>query len=465
MADNYFGITDVGRMRTNNEDAFIAQKVVNGRYIAACVIDGVGGYEGGEVAASITRQAILDYFSVPSGDTITMMKEAFAVANEKITTEKNKNPDYESMACVATVAMIDVAAKTFTYAHIGDTRLYLLRDNSLVKISKDQSFVGYLEDSGRITEAEAMQHPKRNEINNAIGFDAQLNAADIETGSSPFLPGDILLLCSDGLSDLLTRGEIAAVLQNDTTLQAKGKELIRQANERGGKDNITVVLVRNHRKPVLQKAMKPVLQAQIAAEKNTATETTPRADTPPNTATPERTKRNPVNLVLALLCFVLAATVVVLLLSKSSGKAGIASLIATAKSDAELSFQITIDTSKTYLFSPTDSLAALPLVLSDTLWIRKDSFHLKGNNMRFLKSTDYDGPAFALAGSCRYILLENLVLQNFDIGILVQNKALRLRNVRFIGCRVPVQSQILFPDNAPVTGAVHHFFTADSLSR
>src|SRR5215217_4188725 len=218
MADNFFGITDMGRVRTNNEDAFIAQKL--GRYIAACVIDGVGGYEGGEVAAAIARQAIVDYLSVPSGDITTMMREAFGVANEKITAEIERNPTYESMACVATLAMVDVATKTFYYAHIGDTRLYLFRDNSLIKITKDQSFVGYLEDNGRITEEEAMQHPKRNEINTALGFEAQLNLTDIETGSSPFLPGDLLLLCSDGLSDLVKSREMAAILMEESTLQA-----------------------------------------------------------------------------------------------------------------------------------------------------------------------------------------------------------------------------------------------------
>src|SRR6476661_1939974 len=113
MADNFYGLTDVGQVRTNNEDAFIAQKL--SRYIAACVIDGVGGYEGGEVAASIARNAIIDYLSVPSGDITTMMREAFVVANEKIEAEKQRNPRLDSMACVATLAMVDVAAKTFYY--------------------------------------------------------------------------------------------------------------------------------------------------------------------------------------------------------------------------------------------------------------------------------------------------------------------------------------------------------------
>src|SRR3954451_21751828 len=101
MTDNYFGITDVGRMRTNNEDAFIAQKL--GRHIAACVIDGVEGYEGGEVVSAIARQAMIDYFSGPSVEITTMMREAFLVGNEKIEAAKKKNPKHDIMACVATL--------------------------------------------------------------------------------------------------------------------------------------------------------------------------------------------------------------------------------------------------------------------------------------------------------------------------------------------------------------------------
>ena len=90
MAENFLGLTDVGRLRQNNEDAFIAQKILNDKYIMACVIDGVGGYEGGEVAASIARESILNYFKIPSGDIRTMMKESLIVANEKIQQEKQR---------------------------------------------------------------------------------------------------------------------------------------------------------------------------------------------------------------------------------------------------------------------------------------------------------------------------------------------------------------------------------------
>src|SRR5215211_1915408 len=123
MTENYFGLTDTGKLRDNNEDTFIAEKVLNNRYIMACVVDGVGGYEGGEVAAGITREAILEYFSIPSGDVPTMMKEALTVANEKINTEKMHSRGKNDMACVVTLAITDIENNQFYYSHVGDTRL------------------------------------------------------------------------------------------------------------------------------------------------------------------------------------------------------------------------------------------------------------------------------------------------------------------------------------------------------
>jgi serine/threonine protein phosphatase PrpC len=259
MAKSYFGITDTGRMRDNNEDTFIAEPVLNEKYIAACVIDGVGGYEGGEVAASIAKDALIDYLKIPSGDIITTLREAISSANEKIYHEKISNGRYKDMACVLTLALVDQKNNVFYYAHIGDTRLYLLRDQSLIKVTKDHSFVGFLEDSGRLTEQDAMQHPKRNEINKALGFDATIpHLSDyIETGESPFLPGDILLLCSDGLTDMVNASTITSIISGQKELQQKGEQLIRAANDAGGKDNITIVLVEHTAKPAKQKPARP----------------------------------------------------------------------------------------------------------------------------------------------------------------------------------------------------------------
>ena len=269
MTDQFFGITDPGKQRQNNEDTFIAEENTGGRFIIAAVIDGVGGYEGGEIAAELARETFLKQLQNPKEDLITVLSNCFASANDRILQEKQVNSDYSNMACVATLAVADVANNQFYYAHVGDTRLYLLRDNSLVKISHDQSFVGFLEDSGRLTEDAAMDHPKRNEISKALGFERSLsnNADYIETGQSPFLSGDMLLLCSDGLTDLVNSKTITEILSQPVSLADKAKQLVDAANQNGGKDNITVVLVKNDKSPVKHAAIIPkITEPKIAKQ-------------------------------------------------------------------------------------------------------------------------------------------------------------------------------------------------------
>src|SRR3954470_10632957 len=137
MADNYFGITDTGKVRSNNEDTFIAQTFANDHFIVACVIDGVGGYAGGEVAARLAHDAILEHLKNKTDDIIGLMRSAIGAANEAIYNEKMVSKANEQMACVLTLAIADIANNKFYYSHVGDTRLYLYRDQSLVKITRD----------------------------------------------------------------------------------------------------------------------------------------------------------------------------------------------------------------------------------------------------------------------------------------------------------------------------------------
>ncbi|HAL83448.1 MAG TPA: serine/threonine-protein phosphatase, partial [Mucilaginibacter sp.] len=273
MTDQFFGITDTGKHRQNNEDTFIAELTANNRFIIACVIDGVGGYSGGEIAAALAREAILRRLDKPSGEIIPMIIDCFKLANEKIIQEKQRSKEHDNMACVSTLAIVDIERNQFYFAHVGDTRLYLVRDNSLVKISHDQSFVGFLEDSGRLSETEAMNHPKRNEINKALGLDVQLGKDDnyIETGQSPFLPGDMLLLCSDGLTDMLDSAKIRTIITTDGALKEKGNKLVEAANRNGGKDNITVVLVQNNKAQLQFDTTRPAVNPKKNSDTITAT--------------------------------------------------------------------------------------------------------------------------------------------------------------------------------------------------
>ena len=126
--DFYSGITHTGKVRENNEDAFLVERILEDRFILACVIDGVGGYEGGEVAARIAKDAILEHLQKPAEDLFLAIREAVVIANEKIYAEKISSERNVRMACVLTIAVIDLTYNQFYYAHDGDTRLYLLRD-------------------------------------------------------------------------------------------------------------------------------------------------------------------------------------------------------------------------------------------------------------------------------------------------------------------------------------------------
>ena len=470
MTENYFGITDTGKMRDNNEDAFIAGKILKGRYVLACVIDGVGGYEGGEVAANIARETILKYFSVPSGDMITMMNEAIRVANEKISEEKLKTAGHENMACVVTVAIADIENKKFYYGHIGDTRLYLFRDCSLVKITKDHSFVGFLEDSGRLSEEEAMNHPKRNEINKALGFNLQMKPGEefIETGESPFLPGDILLLCSDGLSDMVSRAGISSILSDNTSIDEKAKALVAAANTAGGKDNITVVLVKNTDKPLKQKATKPVSIKKNDRQESESPANENTENTPGTLGKSPRVRSRAIIRLLTIFCGLLLGALVWSFFRWRPKKNGENTVLALQPNPFEKKLSDTLNLLSTTTLLMSDSLFSNPVYLNDTLFIQKDSLYILGSGNFVLKAdSGYTGPAFMLSPECRYILFENIIFENFNVAILVQNKSLHLKNVRFKNCLVPVEYQSFFPNNNYVTGDLSDstYFKTDSLSR
>jgi serine/threonine protein phosphatase PrpC len=300
MDNNIFGQTDVGKVRDNNEDAFLAEELLHSGFILGCVIDGVGGYEGGEVAAEIAKNCIKkNLFNVTAEDLIPRMVGTLKLANEEIFNRKKLDPSLEQMACVLTLVLADVARNKLYYAHVGDTRLYLLRDQALVKITTDHSFVGFLEDSGRLSESAAMSHPKRNEINQALGFasTADMKEDFIETGESPFLPGDMLLLCSDGLTDRIDKDQITSILNQHPGLPFAAGLLIDAANEAGGHDNITVVLVKNNTVPASYEASKPAAKKENAEPVEAALPPI----TPPSVVQPQKRNRGWIYLLIGLL--------------------------------------------------------------------------------------------------------------------------------------------------------------------
>lgn len=239
------GKTDMGRVRTNNEDAFVAQKLWDENTYLAIAIDGVGGYEGGEIAADIARKTIPEFLSASSnGERVELLKQAVTAANNAIFEAREADPEHDQMSCVLTAAIIDIAQKQISMAHVGDSRLYRFHHGEFKKLSHDHSLIGYREEIGDLSEEEAMHHPQRNVIGRDVGSQKHKANDDdfIEAQVFPLMPNTTLLFCSDGLTDMITSAIITSVLSQEMKLEEKVEALIKAALDAGGKDNVTVVL-------------------------------------------------------------------------------------------------------------------------------------------------------------------------------------------------------------------------------
>ena len=472
MANNFFGITDIGRQRDNNEDTFIAQRSGDGNFIIACVIDGVGGYVGGEVAADIARDCILEQLSYIAGDVVPLLVNTIVIANQKIYDKKRTDKQLESMACVLTLAVIDIQNNQFYYAHVGDTRLYLLRDHTLIKISKDHSFVGFLEDSGRLTEEAAMDHPKRNEINKALGFNPEISKDPdfVETGHSPFLPGDTLLVCSDGLTDLVDKSLITGILTSNSTIEEKGKKLIDAANSKGGKDNVTVALVQNDKAPRQHSATRPATVAAKVTDEIVDPLAQPKLPDGPTTI-PVRKKSNRGSMIMLFILLALAVAGFLwqywlnYQLKQTAVKVPV--IPVKVKNAQEVKLQDTIDKlkGKTLILSAADY--PQPIVLSDSLHIDGDSLYIKAKGtILFKRDSLYHGPALTLAATCKFIVLDSVAFEGFKVAITTHNDALVLKHVVFNNCEVPVRTSYSFPANKEVSGRLFGgMFKIDTLPK
>lgn len=472
MTDNFFGATDLGRQRQNNEDAFIAQQTADGRYVIACVIDGVGGYSGGEVAAAIARDTIIQRLNNFGGEAIPAISDALITANHKIWEARQANAGHSSMACVVTLALTDIETNQFYYAHLGDTRLYLFRDGSLVKISHDHSFVGFLEDSGRLSESDAMNHPKRNEIDKALGFKSDAAAADyIETGQSPFLPGDMLLLCSDGLTDLVDRSTISQIMTRHDSLEIIGHELIDAANHGGGRDNITVVVVKNNKLKQQHTATKPTENTKIAAsepvKKNDEQEKRPVVIE----RKPVKTYKG-ISVLLLILTIGLATVCAWQFINKQQAANAVLPQKDTvtrpkAPNPQEVKLQNIISQSKGRMLILTDSMFKGSIIISRPILIDRDSLHIKAKgNIVFQSDSGFKKPGFIVSPKVKVVVLDSLTFQNFAVAVSGHDQAVQLKNTRFINCEVPIENDYkLMPGKFISGNAGASAFKTDSPSK
>jgi PPM family protein phosphatase len=237
--------THPGMRRPSNQDACITRPLRPDDKVLAVVIDGVGGYAGGEQAAAIAKDCIEQYMQLPKGDTLTMLREAVLFANNQVAAARKKDQRFGEMCCVLTALVADMATQRIYFVHVGDTRLYRYRDGKLQKLTKDHSLVGIREDAGELSESEAMAHPHRNQVLRTVGSAIHRLDDDnfMDHGSDALVPGDLLLLCSDGLTDMIDSAQVISVLSDSQPLTNKTARLVELANESGGYDNITVVLL------------------------------------------------------------------------------------------------------------------------------------------------------------------------------------------------------------------------------
>lgn len=276
--------TDIGRRRDSNEDNFvwIPQLWEKPEMALVGAIDGVGGYEGGEVAAKLAKESIENYLrNLSFGSPPQLLKDAVINANNAIYQRRIEEPKLGRMSCVLSVAILDAEKEMMYIGHLGDSRGYIFRNGELIKVTRDHSSVGMKEDRGYLTEEEAMHHPRRNEISKMMGdfnLDAEDSGQYLDITEHSFLSNDIVLFCSDGLTDLVTRAQISEILIQDIPIETRVQLLIDKANELGGKDNITVALATYSAKQVgRKKPYKTAIEIPVDTKETNETSTHKKA--------------------------------------------------------------------------------------------------------------------------------------------------------------------------------------------
>ncbi len=238
--------TDQGKAREVNQDSFYISKFNDGSLdVGYCIVaDGMGGHNAGEVASAFAVEFLKDYIDsrlkeyTAGSEIIDFLKEGVKEVNTEILKKSAESESFAGMGTTVIVCIIN--GGTLYAAHVGDSRLYLIHNGIIDKITTDHSMVEELLNSGTITREEAMKHPKKNIITRAVGGELTIKT-DIFINS--LVENDIILVCTDGLTNMIKEQEILKIIEEHYDLQFAVEELIRLANLRGGLDNITVIAI------------------------------------------------------------------------------------------------------------------------------------------------------------------------------------------------------------------------------
>jgi len=232
IADSY-GLSDTGRQRQVNEDSLLLESPL------FAVADGMGGAKAGEVASKIAA-SVLQSGEVKAATASEDLRTLALLANKRINSQARISPEQDGMGTTLTGVYIDKQQESATVVHVGDSRIYLFRSGQLRRITEDHSLVEELIRRGQLTAEEAEVHPQRSIITRALGPEPEVQ---VDVVTVDIQKGDLLLLCSDGLTTMLSDLEITSTLQQGGSVKTIAQALVDSANKAGGRDNITVALV------------------------------------------------------------------------------------------------------------------------------------------------------------------------------------------------------------------------------
>jgi protein phosphatase len=225
--------TDTGRQRNANEDSVFTRSPL------FVVADGMGGAQAGEVASKTAVESFDR--ELPAGPPERVLRETVEAANRTIHEHAQKDPDLAGMGTTITAAIVDLEAAEVAIGHVGDSRAYRLRGARFERLTRDHSLVEEMRRKGQITEAQAEDHPQRSIITRALGPEPEV---EVDLQTVPAQPGDVFLICSDGLTTMLGDEQIGKLLARSTSMQSAVRALVDEANRAGGRDNITVIAFR-----------------------------------------------------------------------------------------------------------------------------------------------------------------------------------------------------------------------------
>ena len=225
--------SDTGRQRNANEDSFFVRAPV------FVVADGMGGAQAGEVASKAAAEAFDR--DLPDAPPERVLKETIEAANREIHEHARADPSLAGMGTTITAAIVDASGEEVGIGHVGDSRAYRLRDGKLERLTRDHSLVEEMRRKGQLTDAQAEDHPQRSIITRALGPEPEV---EVDVQTVPAQPGDLFLLCSDGLTTMLDDEHIARILAAASSIDAAVRTLIDEANRAGGRDNITALAFR-----------------------------------------------------------------------------------------------------------------------------------------------------------------------------------------------------------------------------